>query len=94
MQRKILDSPNNDANPVFSDVPGDGLNKQIAMLVISTKTDSAGTSRLILRSQNPLMKSLKSLLGLPNKDDVMTYPDITKKISTPRYPPGSMSLLK
>ena len=40
------------------------------------------------------MKSLKSLLGLPYRDDVMTYPEITKKISTPRYPPGRMSLLK
>ena len=40
------------------------------------------------------MKSLKSLLGRPNSDEVMTYPDMTKKMSTPRYPPGRMSLLK
>ena len=35
---------------VPKDSPGDLLNKQIAMLVISAKTESAGTSRLILRS--------------------------------------------
>ena len=89
-----MESPNNEVRPVRKDTTGDGLNKQIEMLVIRTKIESAGTNRLILRSENPLIKSLKSLLVRPNNDEVITYPDITKKMSTPRYPPGRRSLLK
>ena len=42
--------PNKEVIPVRKDTPGDGLNRQIAMLVISTKIDNAGTNRLTLRS--------------------------------------------
>ena len=40
---------------------------------------------------------LQRSLCFPNfflESGVVTYPLMTKKISTPRYPPGSMSLLK
>ena len=40
--RKRLESPNNELRPVFKVVPTLGLNKQIAILVISTKIDNAG----------------------------------------------------
>ena len=39
-----------------------------------------------------LRKNLSIFLEV--KDDVITYPEITKKISTPRYPPGKISLFK
>ncbi|QNI97114.1 hypothetical protein SynRS9902_01221 [Synechococcus sp. RS9902] len=45
-----MDRPNSDVRPVRKDDPAVGLSKQIATLVIRTKTDSAGTSLLILRS--------------------------------------------
>jgi hypothetical protein len=37
---------------------------------------------------------MKLLDFLPAKEEVITYPEITKKISTPKYPLGSKSLLK
>mgnify|MGYP004296416407 CR=1 FL=1 len=46
----MFDNPNKDVKPVFKEIPGDGLNKQIAMLMNSIKTDNAGTNRLILLS--------------------------------------------
>ena len=45
-----LENPNNDVRPVSKDVPGYGLKKQIAILVMKTKTERAGTNLLILRS--------------------------------------------
>ena len=47
---KRLDNPNKEVSPVSKEKPGVGLNRQIAKLIISTKTESAGTNLLILRS--------------------------------------------
>ena len=58
------------------------------------KTINAGNIRLILRSKNFVIKKLKFSYELFISDDVITYPEITKNISTPRYPLGSISLLK
>ena len=46
----MLDNPNNDVRPVTRGMPGSGLNKQIAILVIRTKTDNAGINLFTLRS--------------------------------------------
>ena len=46
----ILLNPNNEVIPVFNDNIGCGLNKQIAILVVRTKNESAGTNRFILLS--------------------------------------------
>ena len=46
----MFDKPNNDVRPVRKDKVGIGMNKQIAMLIINTNTESAGTNLLILRS--------------------------------------------
>ena len=43
-----FDNQNNDVRPVRKDNSGSGLNKQIVMLIINTKTDSAGINRFIL----------------------------------------------
>ena len=50
LNRYRFDNLNNDQRPVLKDKIGFGLNKQIAMLIISIKTNSAGTNRLILLS--------------------------------------------
>ena len=50
VQRYRLENPNNEVRPVLKEIPGFGLNKQIAMLIINTYTESAGTNLLILRS--------------------------------------------
>ena len=47
---ELLEKPNKEAKPVIKEIPGSGLNKQIAMLIINTKTESDGTNRLILLS--------------------------------------------
>ena len=48
--RYRFDNPNKEVIPVRKENPGNGLNKQIKMLVMRTKTDNAGTNLLILRS--------------------------------------------
>ncbi len=45
-----FDNPNKDVRPVLREIIGFGLNKQIAMLIIKTNTEIAGTKRLILLS--------------------------------------------
>ena len=50
LNRYKLDNPNKDDMPVFKFVPDSGLNKQIVILVISTKIESAGNNLLILLS--------------------------------------------
>ncbi len=50
LRRYRLESPNKEVAPVFKDVLGSGLNKQIVTLIINTKTDNAGTNLLIRRS--------------------------------------------
>ena len=44
------DNPNREGRPVPKEKSGSGFNKQIAILAMRTKTDKAGTNRLILRS--------------------------------------------
>ena len=50
MSRYRFDNPNNDVIPVRKDKIGSGLNKQIAILVIRTKAESAGTNLFNRRS--------------------------------------------
>ena len=45
-----FDNPNKEVRPVRKEKSVSGLNKQIAMLIINTNTESAGTNLLILRS--------------------------------------------
>ena len=49
-KRKVLDNPNKELKPVFKEIPGCGLNEQIAILVINIKTDNAGINRFTLLS--------------------------------------------
>ena len=49
-RRYRFDNPNKEVMPVRKENIGFLLNKQIAILVIRTKTDNAGNNRLILLS--------------------------------------------
>ena len=43
-----FENPNKEVKPVTNVLLGSGLNKQIAILEITTKTDNAGNNRFIL----------------------------------------------
>ncbi len=75
-------------------ITGNGLKKHISTPVIIVNGIKAGISLLIRLSKKLVRKSWKFLFFRQAKDDVITYPEITKKISTPKYPPGNISLLK
>ena len=50
LRQDLLQNYSSDVRPVLIEKLGFGLNKQIVMLIIITKIESAGTNRLILRS--------------------------------------------
>ena len=77
---------------VLNEIPGTGLNKGNINAVITQKIISAGKSLFKRLSKKPVKNLTKFLFFLFAKDKVITKPEITKKISTPKYPPGNIDL--
>ena len=70
------------------------MKKHINIPVTIVNGTNAGISLFIRRSKKPPRNSHKHLHFLSANEDVITYPEITKNISTPKYPLGRISLLK
>ena len=77
--------------PVLVANCGSGCTSQIAIVVIAIQVISAGASLFVRRLKNVCKNLIGLLWAFLKTDCVITYPDITKNISTPRNPDGSKS---
>ncbi|GAA3607639.1 hypothetical protein GCM10022199_09270 [Marihabitans asiaticum] len=65
-----------------------GANSRVATTVTASTVNAAGSSRCTRRAQNT-PRSPTPFGGRDNRCDVIKNPEITKKTSTPTYPPAN-----
>ena len=90
----MLDVPIRAAIPVLIWLAVLSLKRHASAAVMVMHVSNAGASRLILRLKKLLANDQTSVDLVFESESVMTYPEITKKTSTPRYPLGSRLSLK